>query len=140
MSIRADLRSYLLSKSSITTLVGSRIYPQEAPQGAVYPRIIYQETGGERDRTLDGANRLTKTSFDLTAQSQDGDNAKAISDALANVLDVYQGQMARTTVQGVFVTANSDNLIPPDGADEKSVKESSISIDLWYESAVPTYS
>jgi hypothetical protein len=37
------LLSYLKSVSALTTLVGNRIYTEAAPQGAVYPFVIYSE-------------------------------------------------------------------------------------------------
>jgi hypothetical protein len=139
MSIRADLRTYLLTKASVTALIGTRIYPQEAKQGVAYPRIIYRETGGDRTNSLSGANEQVKTSFELTCQSEDGDEAKAIADALENVLDCFQGTMNGTTVQGMFTTNSGDILDEPVAGNEKSIKESIVNVDLWFEKAVPSY-
>ncbi len=139
MSIGTDLRTYLLTKTSITNLVASRIYPLEVPEGAAYPRIVYTENGGQRTGSFDGANPQVNTSFSLLCQSISGDNVRAIRDALENVLDYFSGTMDSTTVQGVFVTRDPDGLIPPVAANEDSVKEATVNIDLWYESPVPTY-
>lgn len=143
MSIRNDLFTYLTSKTSITNLVDTRIYPQESPQaeaGATpYPRIIYRENGGVRTGSLEGANEQVQTSFTLDCQSKDGDEAIDIANALANVLDFYQGLMGSTTVQGVFVRRTGDSIEAPIDGNEKGVRTSSIDIDLWYESTVPSY-
>ncbi len=140
MSIGTDLRTYLLSKASITALVDQAIYPDEAKQGYPFPRILYTENGGMRTNSFDGANPQVQTSFTLLCQSEDSDEAKSIRDALENVLDCFSNDlMDSTTVQGVFSTRNPDGLIPPTAGNENSVYESSITIDLWYESTVPSY-
>lgn len=143
MSIRDDLRTYVLSKSSVTDLIGQRMYPQESPQaepGATpYPRVVYRENGGQRTGSLEGANPQVRTAFSLDCQSKNGDEAVNIANALSNILDYFQGTMNGTTVQGVFVTRGPDSIDPPIDGNEKGVRTSTIDIDLWYESAVPTY-
>lgn len=137
--IGTDLRTYLLTKSSITALVDSRIYPSDAKEGQPYPRILYTENGGQRTGSFDGANPQVQTSFELLCQSEDSDEAKAVRDALENVLDYYSGAMDSTTVQGVFCSRQPDGVLPPTAGNEKSVYESTLILDLWYESAVPSY-
>ncbi len=140
MSIGTDLRTYLLTKTSVTALIGTAIYPGEAKEGYAFPRVLYIENGGQRTNSFDGASEQVQTSFTLLCQSEDSDEAKSIRDALENVLDCFNNStMDATTVQGVFSVRNPDGIIPPTAGNENSVYESSITIDLWYESTVPSY-
>ncbi len=140
MSIRADLLTYLATKTSVTAIFSTRMYSQQAPQGAGFPRLILTELGGERTGSLGGANEQIKTSFALESQSESaGIEAIAGADALANVLDYFQGTMGSSTVQGVFVMNAGDSIDPPTDASEKAIHSSTLNIDVWYEKAVPTY-
>lgn len=50
--IEADLYTYLTSQSTITNLVGNRIYPDAAPQSASLPLIVYSKQSTDRQLTL----------------------------------------------------------------------------------------
>ncbi len=139
MSIRADLLTYLATKTSVTTLVSARIYSQQAPEGASLPRVVFTELGGERTGSLSGANEQIKTSFALECQATSGAGSVAVADALANVLDYFQGTMGSSTVQGVFVTNAGDSIEPPTAANEEAIHSTTLNIDVWYEKAVPSY-
>lgn len=54
MSLEADARTAALAVSNISTLIGTRFYPNEAPQEAARPLIVYQQISSEGDRTLGG--------------------------------------------------------------------------------------
>jgi uncharacterized protein DUF3168 len=47
--IQEVLNAKLLAYAPLTALVGDRIYPKRAPQGAVEPFVIYQRVGGPTD-------------------------------------------------------------------------------------------
>lgn len=139
MNITAELRTYLLTKSSITDRINQRIFPGTKPQGETRDCIIVQELGGERTRSMNGANEQTQTSFNLECHSQSYDRAREIAEALANVLECFSGTMGEATVQGVFCDPPNDGYLPPDAAGETLVHTISVPITLWYEAEVPSY-
>lgn len=139
MSLGDDLRTYLLTKTSVTTLVGVRIYPQVLPKGAVYPAITYARLGGERTRSLEGANGQVMTTVQFSCWSESWDQSEVVAEALRNVLECFQGTFDTTTVQGVFVEPPNDLDIPPVAADDLTVHQVMVQADIWYEEAVPTY-
>jgi hypothetical protein len=49
-----SLRDYLLTRSTVTALVGTRIVPGVLPQNSDVPAIDMRVTGGEHDHALDG--------------------------------------------------------------------------------------
>jgi hypothetical protein len=77
MSIESDLRSAFLANSNVSTLIGTRFYPLEAPQEATLPLIVYLQTSGDGERTLGGVFvqqearyqvRLVGSSYDSIVQ------------------------------------------------------------------------
>jgi hypothetical protein len=144
MSLGGALRTYLLTKTSVTNLVASRIYPQVVPQkkeasDVAYPAIAYTRLGGDRTRSLGGANGQVMSSVQFSCFSYDYDTSEAVAEALRNVLECFQGTFDTTTVQGVFVEPPNDLDIPNQAADGLTIHQVMVSADIWFEEAVPTY-
>lgn len=141
MSVGSHLRTYLLTISDIEALVSTKIFPQRWPEGVAFPCIVYQETGGERVRSLSGSSGLAQTSFQLDCMAVAGeggyDTAKAIADALRNCLECYQGPMGDLHVQGVFCQPDSDSIAQPTAGHEDAVQSVTVNIGLWYTEAIP---
>lgn len=90
MSWPADLRTYLLSKSSITNLVGTRVYPDYIPQkNSTYPAIVYQIISDTPEHTLAGAALHTGTRVQLDVYAATALVRAQVVEALRNVLQGF---------------------------------------------------
>jgi hypothetical protein len=105
--LRPALRAFLLADPAINAAVGgSRIYPDEMPQGVVAASIVYQEIGNVGDHHNEGPSGLARPRMQITAWAQTKDVAYALGLLIKNRLDGFKGVMgsggAAVTVQGMF--------------------------------------
>ncbi len=131
--IERHLRDYLLTFADVVTALGTRIYPNHAPQKVtVYPYAVYHRVSSVRWRTLaDGARQGSpRIQFDCYGDTY----AKASSarEVIANVADNFTAQVS-TGSGGVClldlrVEDERDDYEEPVHADE--IGEHVCSIDL----------
>ena len=104
--ILSDLRTYLKTKSAITSLVGSgdaaRIYFHDAKEGATLPFIILEIFEGESNEHLTGisgicSNRVQVDCYGVTAAA-----AYTLAEAVRLApLQMYRGNMDTSKVNNV---------------------------------------
>lgn len=97
------MQSVLAGDSTLNTLVGGRIYSEEAPQGAAVPMVVFAHLGGSTSvRTLNGH---VLTSLYMVRAIDDGESFDGVVTAVADRIDTVltvgdQG----TVVDGVRIT------------------------------------
>lgn len=87
--IEADLRTYLLTLSAVTTLVGQRIYVDEIPQLAdgeeqtdIFPCIVFTVMNETEQTDLDGDGGLVLGQIQIAALSGMKSVARSICEAV----------------------------------------------------------
>ena len=143
MALGADVRAYLLSKSAVTNVIGTRLYPGFVPQkNSTYPCIVYQVISSSPQHHLGGGAGFahTRIQFDIYSTTA------ATRDSLADVLrDQLQGFPSSTTTMGnstvTSVTAEVGRDLYETPQDNSDTGLFRFSVDYWFRhnQAVPTY-
>lgn len=141
MSLGAVIYARLHDNAAIVALVGTRIHPLKAPQGAALPRIVYKVVSGESLGSFDGPNgqAVYRVQLDLVAATYDGIDAlatavrKRVADG--GPLDGYRGTTASVVVQACYRIDETDVDEPPDPADETGLFVKSMDFEIWIEEA-----
>jgi hypothetical protein len=108
-----DLVALLKATAAITALVGQRIYPGQAPQGAALPTILYHEIARPTEYTQDGfTHGVAVIQFDIDGRT--ATECRNIAEQLFNRLSGLSVVQGSTQFEGVF----------HDGAEFTSVSES----------------
>src|SRR5947207_11805935 len=98
MAIGQDLRTYLLTKSAVTSVVGTRIFPGYMPEkNLIYPAIIYSVVSRASDMQLRQAGAHAVTRIQLDVYSQSALTRDSLAETLRNEL---QGFPSATTTMG----------------------------------------
>lgn len=105
-SIEAAFYAYITAQTSVTSLVGTRVYQDIMPQRASYPAVVYSLIGEERadgysfGTTVNGQveARLQVASWAATAVS-----ARRIYDAIRRLVNGFKGTWGENTIQSVFI-------------------------------------
>ena len=132
--------SYLISKTSITSLVSTRIYPLIAPEGSAWPFIIYQRIGSSHEHNMSGSSGLVTATVQIDAYAEAYSSAKSIGAAIRNVLDGYRGLMGSTFVSRCHLGDERDLLDVTDLADEFGGFRWSGDFAIAYHESIPTFS
>jgi len=82
MSFQSDLYGYLTANAGLTALVGTRLYPNEAPNDPVVPFIVYYEFATPREQLMSNAVGVSKPRIQYSTYADTYADALAVTDAL----------------------------------------------------------
>lgn len=105
-----NLRTFLLTQSAITAIVGSQVHQAKVPADRSPSYIWFGRTGSQSLDMVAPAVGLEPDSqfFSVECVSDDVDKTQALGDALRAITN-YQGTFGDTTVQGLFVDEQNDD-------------------------------
>lgn len=111
--VEKTLRARLLSQAPVTTLVGTRIYPNGLPQDPVLPAVTYRRISGQHIHSHSGVSNLinARIQFNCYAAEMTGTGygvAKSLAKAVRNALDSYVGADANADVRATLVLDDRD--------------------------------
>jgi hypothetical protein len=86
MNIAAALNKYLLAQSTVTALVGTRIYPLVSPVDCEYPLIVYQEISDVPYHAMGQDASIYSPRFQVSVYAQTYLSAKTVSAAVKTAL------------------------------------------------------
>lgn len=130
MIIETAIVQLLLADATLAALVGDRVYPQDAPQDAQRPYVVYETSDSVRLATMTGYLNLRFTAFRFTSFGGDAGgryvSAKAVDEAIADKLFgfvrgeiTHQGETLN--VQLIEDEGGEDGLEVPAHADEEGL-------------------
>lgn len=98
----AGLIAYLLTQTSLTSLISNRIYPINLPEGVTLPAVVYRETGDNSDDALQAAPTLERPIIEFEAQGATYAEVRAIIRAITATLKNYSGAVGTCNIGGVL--------------------------------------
>jgi hypothetical protein len=146
MSLSTDIRRLLLSKSAITSLVGTRVYPAHVPQKInTYPTITYFVVSNNSAHHLQGGAGFAERRLQIDVYAETETSRDAVVEAVRNQLQGFppagtSGTIGAGTVVTSIVYKNSRDLYEPDqlGGDVGHYRNAA---DYWirFQETAPTY-
>lgn len=112
------VRSRLLSTTSVTSLVSTRVYPTYAEQSATLPYVVLREVSNFAEENLAGTSGLSTSRVQVDCYALTHGAAYALREACRQQLHAYRGTsesvVFRASVQG---SRFGTRLEPRDGSD-----------------------
>jgi len=131
MEIGEALYSYLSSYTDLTSLVGTRIYPDILPQKCSNPSIAYQQIDeGELD-TFSQPNTLIYPVYQFTIYADTRSSANAVAKQLRLAFKNYSGAMGGDG--GVTVSAVKKISRISDYSDDTKEYKVIMDFEIWYQ-------
>ena len=128
MTVEAAIYSILTGDATVSSLVGTRIYPVMAPQDAVLPGIVYKRISTDRLSALSADIGVAEARFQFDCYAATFDQAKIVSEAVRGALQRYKGTAGGTTIRDTVMEDEDDDFI--DSTDEH---RSRLDITIVYE-------
>lgn len=116
-SPEAVLRSALVGNTSVTAMVGTRIYPLLAPKTAALPFITWRRSGVSREHTLAGPMGVPNVSVEMQSFAATYEDVREVADRVRLVLDGYGGTVNNVEVKHVSLEQESDDFVQLAGGD-----------------------
>jgi hypothetical protein len=111
------LRAALVGNTSVTSLVGTRIYPVVAPASAAKPFVTWRRSGIRREQALSRPIGVPQVSVDYSVYASTYQEARQVADRLRLVLDGYAGTADNTVVVNVSLENETDEFVTLQGSD-----------------------
>lgn len=133
-SPEAVLRTALVSSTSVTSMVGTRVYPLLAPKTAALPFITWRRAGVNREHTLAGPMGMPSVTVEMQSFANTYEDAREVADRVRLVLDGYRGTVNNTEVKSVSLENELDDFVQLAGGDLPPVYQVTQTFNvLWQE-------
>ena len=97
-------RTYLLTKTAITDIVGQRIYADKLPQKATLPALVLKIQSERYDHALDGLSGIVATRIQVECYADTRLTSNALADAVIWCgIDQIKGTYTDINIRGVMV-------------------------------------
>ena len=96
--------SILTSDSDVSAIVGTRIYPQIAAQGAAFPFVVYVLQDTSPSDTKSGVSTLDEVRYDIVVASETYAEASDLTEKIRTALDRYSGTVAGVVIDSIQFT------------------------------------
>lgn len=120
-AIGEALRTKLLSYSTVSTLIGQRMYPDALVQGAQLPAVVYYVTSTQRDHMLSGVGKSAHARVTLECYALTRTTCNAIEKAIRETgIDSFRGTVSGYDLDGVDFDSGDEYMqeSPTDGNQE----------------------
>lgn len=111
--------TYLTSKSAITDLVGTRVYPHHLPQSnTVYPALTIQLIDSQHVHHLQGASGVATARVQIDCWSDMLSEVVTLAEAVRNAMQGFSGTMDGVNVHFIQLAGTRNvHEAPQDGSD-----------------------
>lgn len=107
------LRTYLVAQSSITDLVGQRVYGGNRDQGDGLPALTIRRKSGGHAHNLDGAAGSVRPLVEVSSWAASKPAADSLAEAVRLKLQGFRGAMGALAVSSVTLENDLDLDEPP---------------------------
>jgi hypothetical protein len=121
MSIEAGIYSVLSSSTSLSALVGTRIFPNTVPQNTSFPHVSFTIDDTENYHGLTLHETLARASVSVECYTSNSyQESLTIGKVVRNILNTNSTTWGTMSVQNAHVSGESDlgGTPPADGSDD----------------------
>ena len=137
--IGLGLRTYLLTKSAITDLVGTRVYPSVLPQNADLPAIVYDVMGGSPDDVLTGSSGSYRALIDVECISTNHIDSNDLAEQIRLVTQGYFGAMGVEQCNACRLLSRLEDYQPPIDGSDLGRHVVAITLEITHNQTIPIY-
>jgi len=131
-SVAAAIRDRLVNESTVSAIVGNRVYRSVLPQNPVFPALVLDVLIDKPRDTIDGAASLFRADIQVDCWSQKASEAAALAEAVRLALQGYRGTHLSVKLRGIYITEQLDGF-EPEVSDYKQI----LRFGVWYRRASP---
>ena len=137
--IGKGLRTYLVGKSSVTDLVGTRIYPAVLPQSATLPACVYSVISSVPNDCIAGSSGSVTASVQVDVYSDSHITSNNIAEQIRLVTQGYFGSMGDEFVGGVRLENKYEMYERPVDGSDLGRHRCLLNFEITHTNTIPTY-
>lgn len=112
MSVEKDLRTYMLSRAAINTLIDTRMYAIKLRQNPTLPAVTYNRISSVRRRSHSGDSNLTRPRIQYSSFAETYEAAVEVADAIEDEMKSFSGTAGSSNIYAAIVENRIDLLDP----------------------------
>lgn len=122
-AVSEDLRTFTIADAAVAALIADRMHELHVPQSELKPHVYYARVSTEDERAMDSAvgEEPFRNLFAIDCWARTPEDADTLAGAIRDRLNNYRGTMGSRTVQGVFVSSQSDDYMPKSEGSDKGL-------------------
>lgn len=134
MTLEEAIYGKLTGDAAVTALLGTRVYPGQAPQSSNLPVLVYQRASQKKLVTLTGVINLNRYGMRLDLWAADYATCNGLYNAVRDCLVGFRGTLGsgQVDVRGVFEESGDDAAESPIHAEEGGLFRAGLDLDIWY--------
>ena len=101
MPIGNAIYSLLTSDGTLSSAIGTKVFPDTVPQGQLFPAVVYTVVGTDPTDAKDGASPLDVLRIQIDTYSTSYDSTQTIKDRIRTVLDRYSGTVQMMNIDSI---------------------------------------
>ena len=137
--IGVGVRTYLLTKSAITDLVNTRIYPAVLPQAATLPAVVYTLITSTPNDCLAGSSGSVDSNIQLDVYTNNHLTSNDIGEQIRLVMQGYSGTMGDETIGGVRLLNRFEMYEKPVDGSDLGRHRVLLTFEITHTQQIPTY-
>lgn len=132
MDIYDAIVARLKATTALTALIGTRIYPDEIPQGKLHPAVFYMTVSDTKDHFLTGMSNLESPNIQITTYADTKDGAADVAEAIKTAINGYQGTLSGITIQCIKLINELPSMYKsPDGTTK--IYTHDLEFEVWHD-------
>lgn len=139
MTIATALYTHLRDDAGVSAIVGTRIYPMNAPPAAVLPYVTFQVIALDDLRHMTGVVGVAETLMQLDSWGVSAGVARSLKEAIRTALHGFSGPMGDEAldVRSSTLRTARDDFERPAGGGTVGLYRVSQDFAIWHSVSVP---
>jgi len=130
--LETGLYAKLAANGTVAGLIGTRIYPDAAPQAVTYPCIVYQRIGADRAHHITGASGASGVLVQVVCLASTWTAARAVAAAVRACLDAQRGMWGAVDVISCYIQNEMDTLDASPESDARRLYGTQQDYEIWH--------
>lgn len=140
--LEENLYTYLQTKTGLTSLVSTRVYPDTAPQTAALPFLVYARVSTTREHKFAATGtetRLAQARVQIDCYAATYSAVSALAEQVRLALDGWRGTIGSGYANRIMLDNETDLPADPDFGEQIGVRRRSMDFVIWHEETRATF-
>jgi hypothetical protein len=137
-AVCSGIRTYLLTITGVTNLVGTRIRPDALIENETWPAIVLTETSTEHIHTLNRSAGFAESDIDVACFSDTRLEAESVAEAVRDAMQGYIGAAGSETIKSCRLDSRNSVYLTPDDGSDAGIYMTSLSFRVVVTESIPT--
>lgn len=138
-NIVKGLRTFLLSKSAVTDVAGTRVYFGNLPQTPTFPAVVMHLITSESQRHHGNASGLVRSTIQIDCHDDEYQTSENLSEQVRKVTESQtERAWGSETARRAYITGRRDLTEPPVDGSQLHPKIRSLDLAVWHTEALPS--